>query len=97
MTALLSVQKGVPMPEIDRSPKGARRKYPVDTMAVGDMFFVQNRTSKSVSAYISRITKNLPGKFTARHCWMRFEAGKWVTAEANSPGAVEGAGVWRLE
>ncbi len=100
MSEMLSVQKGVPLPEINRTPKGARRKYPISTMDVGDMFFVEGRSSKSVSAYISRISKGVPGKFSARHCWMRWQkrdpAG-WVVCEPADKGATEGTGVWRVE
>ncbi len=70
MTSMLAVQKGVPIPEVDRKPKAVRRKYPVETMEKGDMFFLPKRETKGVSAYISRITKGLPGKFSTRHCWM---------------------------
>src|SRR5262245_16146810 len=101
MSAMLSVQKGVPLPEINRAPKGVRRKYPIETMKPGDMFFVPGRSSKSVSAYISRISKDVPGRFSARHCWMRpgreHEEAEWVIATPDCEGAVEGTGVWRIE
>ncbi len=101
MSAMLNVQKGVPLPEINRAPKGVRRKYPIDTMAVGDMVFVEGRSSKSVSAYISRISKNVDAKFSARHCWMRrgldHEGAEWVLATPDTEGAAEGTGVWRTE
>lgn len=101
MSAMFSVQKGVPMPEINRAPKGVRRKYPIDTMAVGEMFFVPNRSCKSVSAYISRISKDIPGKFSARHCFMYEAPEGWRLVEpgdrAAESRAVEGTGVWRTE
>lgn len=97
MTAMLAVQKGVPLPEINRAPKETRRKYPIEGMAVGDMFFVEGRSSKSVSAYISRITKGKPGKFSARHCWMTRKATGWELAADGAAGAIEGTGVWRIE
>lgn len=101
MAEMFAVQQGVPVPAIDRTPKN-RRKYPIVGMAVGDMFFVPGRPAKLVSAYISRISRDLPGKFTARHCWM------WLTPnntwqllepgeETQVAGATEGTGVWRLE
>lgn len=101
MTVMFDVQRGVPLPSINRSPKSGRRKYPVDTMAVGDMFFLPGRSAKSVSAYISRITKDRAERFSARHVWM-WEAldGSWQLVEPGSegltPGAVEGTGVWRI-
>ncbi len=98
MSGMLSVQKGVPLPEINRTPKGARRKYPIESMQPGDMFFVPGRSSKSVSAYISRISKDVPGKFSARQCSM-VEDGKggWRPPVAGDPPATEGTGVWRIE
>jgi len=98
MSAMLNVQKGVPIPEINRAPKGVRRKYPIETMEVGDMFFVPGRSSKSVSAYISRISKDVPGKFSARHCFMvKNGEGGWRVPQAGDPPPTEGTGVWRIE
>ena len=99
---MFKVQSGVPLPEISRAPKTPRRKFPVQGMRPGDMFFVPGKTSKSVSAYISRITKNLPGKYTARHCWMRLASDDvWQPIEPGqenlTAGATEGVGVWRTE
>lgn len=101
MSEMFKVQDGVPLPEISRAPKQPRRKFPVETMEPGQMFFVPGKTSKSVSAYISRITKDLPGKYTARHCYMRkgaiHEDADWVLCTPDHAGATEGAGVWRHE
>ncbi len=102
MTAMFEVQTGVPLPEINRAPKAANRKYPIVGMEVGEMFFVPGRSAKSVSAYISRISKNVPGKFSARHCWMWLAPdGKWQLIEPGTEtqvaGATEGTGVWRIE
>ncbi len=99
---IFKVQSGVPLPEISRAPKTPRRKFPVQGMVPGQMFFVPGKTSKSVSAYISRITKNLPGKYTARHCWMWLAPDNaWQLidpgAETLTTGATEGVGVWRTE
>lgn len=103
MTGLFEVQSGVPLPEINRAPTNPRRKYPVEGMAVHAMFFVPGRETKSVSAYISRITKNLTGKFSARHCWMRKklphegDPSEWTICTSDATGATEGTGVWRIE
>lgn len=102
MTTMLTVQKGVPLPKVDRAPKNARRKYPVATMEVGDMFFLPGKSTRAVSAYISRITKDLKGKFSARHCWMipvgmRGNERVWELARGDEDGAEEGTGVWRIE
>ncbi len=102
MSAVFSVQKGVPLPEINRVPKGATRKYQLEGMEVGDMFFVPGRSVKSVSAYISRISKGMKAKYSARHCWMvpiGMKGGQrvWQLADQSADGAEEGAGVWRIE
>lgn len=102
MSALFNVQKGVPLPEINRTPKGVNRKHPIDTMEVGDMYFVPGRVGKTLSAYVSRIAKELPGrKFSARNCWMRpgepFEKAQWMLCSPDTAGAKEGTGVWRIE
>lgn len=95
---MYEVQDGVPIPEINRAPQGARRKYPIETMKIGDMFFVEGRSSKSVSAYISRISKDVTGKFSARHCWMAKDGdGKWQLSTQDAAEAKEGTGVWRVE
>ncbi len=95
MSEMFPVQAGIPVPAITRSRGGERRKYPVATMEVGGMFFVPTRPSKQVSAYISRITKGLPGTFVTRPIVMAKQKSKWVPVEPGAPGATEGTGVWR--
>ncbi len=97
MTELLNIVKGVPLPPVNRSPKGLRRKYPVAGMEVDDWFFVAGRSTRSVSSYISRITKDLPGRWTTRPQWGILNDDKWKPAEPDTPGAIEGTGVWRVE
>lgn len=99
MSSMFQVQDNVPLPEINRAPRSPRRKYPVEGMTPGQMFFVPGKSSRSVSAYISRITKNLPGKYNARHCWMWQDQrdGKWHLCDPSAAGAKEGVGVWRTD
>ena len=99
---MFAVQKNVPIPRVNRAPQVASRKYRLDEMAVGDMFFVPGRTSKSVSAYMARISKGMTQKFSVRHCWMTQVEGhvdkiEWVMSAEGEPGAKEGTGVWRVE
>lgn len=97
MAKVLKVQTDWPIPPVDRSG-GRRRKYPIEGMAVGAMFFVEGRKSKSVSAYISRISKGVEGVFSARRAWaIQREDGSWQEASPDTPGATEGTGVWRIE
>lgn len=95
MSAMLKVYDNVPLPKVDRSPK--RRKYPLATMQVGQMIFEPGRSTQSVSAYISRISKKVPGRFTTRHCWVVFEDDQPREVPQGTPGAIEGTGVWRVE
>lgn len=104
MAPLFKVQDGVPMPGVDRTSKAGRRKYPVEGMKVGQMFFVPGKKTRSVSAYISRITKDLPGKYSARYCWMKKHPegaadidATWALCTPDVKGAIEGVGVWRVE
>jgi hypothetical protein len=98
VTAMFKVQSGVPMPDIERS-KPPRRKWPVEEMQPGDFFFVPGRASRNVSAYVSRITKDLPGTFSARHIWAWEDKrnGSWHPCAPSASGAIEGVGVWRTE
>lgn len=97
MTVMFEVYYDVPLPKSNRAPKGVQRKYPIDTMRVGGMFFVPERTAKAVSSYISRIAKGHTGKFTTRRCWVVFNNGKPTEVDAGTEGAIEGTGVWRVE
>lgn len=99
---MLGINKGVPLPTVNRKPKEPRRVYPLDKMEVGDQVFQPGRKPKSISAYISRATKNLPGRFSARVCWMipvGMKGGErvWQLSEQGVDGAEEGTGVWRIE
>ena len=97
MSETYKIIKGVPIPPINRFPN-YQRKYPLDTMEVGDAIFIPHRSSRSVSAYIGRISRDLPGKFSARHCWMQQDQdGNWQLCEPGGPPAVEGTGIWRTE
>jgi len=97
MSEMFNVVKGVPLPPINRMPSGVRRKYPIANMALGDWFFVPGRSTKSVSAYISRIAKTSPSRFTTRPAWGIKNNNAWVPSKPGEPGAVEGTGVWRVE
>jgi len=97
MTGKLVVQTGVPMPKANRARPGVRRKYPLDVMAVDQFVFSPGGVSKLVSAYISRTTKDMPQKFSVRHCWAIQNDGKWKLVDQGTEGAVEGCGIWRIE
>lgn len=96
MSKLFQVQDGWPLPPISRGRK-ERHKWPVEAMRVGQMFFLPNRSVKSVSAYTARTTKDLPGKYAVRPCWAaRGAGGVWTECAEHDVGATKGAGVWRV-
>ena len=103
MSDMFLVQKdGLNPPEARRTTKQPRRKFPVEDMAVGDRFFVPGKSGKSVSSYISRITKDLPGKYTTRADWARpvsMVGGKrkWESCAETDGGSEEGVTVTRVE
>ena len=99
MTTAYKVQVGVPIPEINRTPKVSRRRYPLDTLVVGGMFFIPGRTSRSVSAYVSRVARGTDRKFSVRHVWAKQETdGSWTLLDKpQGPPAVEGVAVWRVQ
>lgn len=98
------VHKGVPIPEVVRQPPSDRAtKYPIDTMAVGDMFCIPERKIPSVSAQMSNMTKDKPIRVECRRIHTKpvqkrdGEPPVWVLADADEDGAVEGVGVWRTK
>lgn len=94
--------RGVPIPPVDRRSE-RKRKYPVEEMSVGDGIFVAGRSRASLSAYISRITKDLPGTYSVRSCWMRKipktpgGTPQWSLCEPDDEGARKGTAVWRVK
>ena len=95
---MFKVQDNWPIPPIKRAPKNPRRKFPVHDMKLGQMFFMPRRSARSVSSYISRITKDLPGSYAVRQCFAaQCVDGSWVEVDEDYPGATKGVGVWRIE
>ena len=87
------IQKGVPLPKPVRRP--SPKKYPFETMVVGDMFFAPHRERSSLGPYISRKGRRLDKKFMARVIYMRDTLEGWETCPPEDPRAVRGVGVWR--
>lgn len=91
------VQDGVPIPKALRPVTNARRKYPLNTMEVGEMFFVPNRDTNNLTTHVSAVGRKLDRKFTTRLTTMRETDSGWQPCDAEAEGAVLGVGVWRLE
>lgn len=89
------VQKHVPIPRKSRTVK--QRKYPFREMEVGDMFFVPEMTENKLVQYVSAAGKELGRRFLTRLTYMVLKRKQWVPADADTPGAVQGIGVWRVE
>ena len=62
---MIEVEKGVPMPSVCLNSRGRPRKYPLDTMDVGDSFFCSEEKNAVASA-ISVGGKRLGRKFMQR-------------------------------
>lgn len=99
MSEMYQIQKDGLRPAGERrqAAKQPRRKFPVESMEPGDSFFVHEKRGKSVSSYISRITKNLPGRFATEASHARFADDRWVSCGEGDEGAVAGVTVTRVE
>lgn len=93
---MYTVQKHVPIPKPQRRVPG-NRKYPLDVMAIGEMFFVPHKATNSISPHIAASGSLLGRKFITRLTYMTQTKRGWKPATAETPGAVQGIGVWRTE
>jgi len=91
---MLRTTRNVPVPR-RLLPPTPRRLYPLDTMEIGEMFFVPGKTTNTLASYTSTVGRKLSRKFTTRLCWMRETRKRWVEAKQGVEGAVLGVGVWR--
>jgi hypothetical protein len=95
--------KNVPIP----SPVAARgdgsnrrRKYPFDTMEVGEMFFVPDRARNNLTTHASAVGRQLERKFATRLTYMKptgDDGNPWEPCDPDDPDAHLGIGVWRTE
>lgn len=61
---MIEIEKGIPMPE--RSKTGRKGKYPFSEMEVGDSFFLDDKTQKSVASTVTSARKKFGFTFAAR-------------------------------
>jgi len=94
---MLETQKSIPIPKPTRKGAGRRRKYPLDVMEVGEMFFVPGLTENKLTTYISAVAPKLGRKFTTRLTTMVESLDGWQPCDEDAEGAVHGVGVWRTE
>lgn len=94
---MYTTQKHVPIPKPQRRTLGNLRKYPLNTMAVGEMFFVPDKATNSISTHVAATGAQLGRKFITRLTTMVQTKRGWKLAKADAEGAVMGIGVWRTE
>lgn len=86
---------GIPIPE---GPSGNRNKFPFETMDLGAMFFVPNRSAEKFAPYAAKYSRKFtPKKFVARDITMKAgtEPGDFTPCDAKDPKAIVGCGCWR--
>lgn len=93
---MLQLQRNVPPPR--RQPvTDKRKKYPFETMQIGDFFFVANKKRNSIRSYFSAAGKQHGIQLTSRLIHARKnDVGEWEECPADTPGATIGVGVWRM-
>ncbi len=94
---MYKAHSGVPLPK-PIMPKTPRRKYPFETMEVGDMFFVPDQPKNTLVTWCSTVGTKLGRKFTTRVTHViPDKQGNPQVVEPDTDGAVQGIGVWRTE
>lgn len=91
------VQRNIPVPKPEKVMPRRGRKYPFESMEIGDMFFVPGRTKNNLMSLASITGKNLNRKFTTRLTFMVESLDGWQQATKDTPRAVQGIGVWRTK
>ena len=95
---MFKLQSNVPLPRTIRpTARGRRRKYPFESMQVGQFFFVPDKTRQQLYGHVHEVGKQLKMKFSTRVCYMRQVNGEWQICDQNDTNATLGVGVWRTE
>lgn len=96
MSSFPITTKAAPPPDPPRR-RWVNHKYPFTKLAVGDMFFIPDRSENTFAAYASQFGRKLGWSFSTRLCWCRQEVkdGPWLLCKEEDDGAVQGIGVWR--
>jgi len=95
---MLKITKGVPLPPHRAHGGGRTSKYDFAGMEVGDVILVPERPTMSLRPYVSRRGKELGRTFTVRLVWLKDTPRKgWVVVNKDTPGAVQGVGIWRTK
>ncbi len=94
---MLRLQRNVPSPV--RGPvRDKRKKYPFERWQVGEFLFVPNKKTNSIRSYFSTAGKQHGIKLTSKLTYARRDENEqWEECPFDTPGAVMGVGVWRIE
>jgi len=93
--AKVDVITDVPIAKVTRVRTRTWRKYPFDTLRVGDMFFVPDRNKNNLTSHASTVGSKLGRKFVTRLTTMTMTSDGWKSCSPDTKGAVRGIGVWR--
>lgn len=92
---MLKATPAAGVPRVRRTTP-TRRKYPLDSMTIGEMFFVEGLTKNTLAPHICTMGKKLERTFNTRLCWMRKTRDGWVECAPTDTRAVQGVGVFRV-
>ena len=93
---MLKVQRKMAIPE-KQVPARPRTTYPFEQLEVGDMFFIPEKTRKSLAPYIYAVGVKLGVRFSVRTTQMLETRRGWKACDSDADGAVAGLGVWRVK
>lgn len=96
---MLQLQRNAPPPPKRRlRPDDGRKRYPVEKMTkVGDFFFVPHKQHSSIRSYFSTLGKQHGIKLRSEQIFARQTDTGWEPCSEDTPKAVSGVGVWRVE
>ena len=92
------VKPGEVLPPPNRSPKqSAARKYPFDSMKVGELIFVPDKEVKKFASHVGSQGRKLGRKFSTQTAVMRqdLKTDQWEVCKPDAPGAKKGVAIRR--
>lgn len=94
---MLQLQRNVP-PPVQTRRVDKRKKYPIESMQVGDFFFVPGKAKNTIRTYFATVGKQYGIKLKSDLIHSRRdEHNSWKPCDEDAPGATVGVGVWRIE
>ena len=93
----LKVKAGAKLPTREESRYVTPRKYPFDTIKIGESFFVVDKTATDFSTYAGRQGKLLGRKFRTQTMVMRqdLSTNEWEPCKPGMVGSRQGTAVTR--